>query len=85
MNAEEEVKGAAEISAQDEHAFDDVKLDIQSLVAAVSQIIDNHPLLREKNFGLYYQHGRLGYMDLDIMADRLKLAEEQKNVDKEKE
>ena len=51
----------------DEHAFDDVKEDIQKLVSAVSDVIKEHPLLAAKNFGLFYQHGRLGYLDLDIM------------------
>ena len=51
-----------------EEAYSDVVVDIQGMVTAVSQIIDNHEKLKEKNFCLYYQHGRLGYLDLDEFA-----------------
>lgn len=69
----------------DEHAFDDIKEDIQKLVSAVSDVIKEHPLLAVKNFGLFYQHGRLGYLDLDIMESRLKEELAKKNETKDEE
>lgn len=69
----------------DEHAFDDVREDIQRLVSAVSDVIKEHPLLAAKNFGLFYQHGRLGYMDLDIMESRLKEELAKKNETEDQE
>lgn len=69
----------------DEHAFDDIKEDIQKLVSAVSDVIKEHPLLATKNFGLFYQHGRLGYLDLDIMENRLKEELAKKNETEDEE
>lgn len=67
---------------EEEHVYDDVKEDIQKLVSAVSDVIKEHPLLATKNFGLFYQHGRLGYLDLNIMEERLKAElEKQKNTE----
>lgn len=71
----------------DEHVYDDVRDEMRALVTAVSDVIKEHPIFQEKNFGLFYQHGRLGYMDLDMFADRaaeLLKAEEEKKLDKEK-
>lgn len=65
-----------------EAVYDDVANEVHEMVTAVSDIIKKYPILASKNFGLYYQHGRLGYMDLDIFAEKLKEAEEQKNIDK---
>ena len=69
----------------DEHAFDDIKEDIQKLVSAVSDVIKEHPLLAAQNFGLFYQHGRLGYLDLDIMESRLKEVLAKKNETEDEE
>lgn len=67
---------------EEEHVYDDVKEDIQKLVSAVSDVIKEHPLLATKNFGLFYQHGRLGYLDLNIMEEKLKAElEKQKNTE----
>ena len=37
------------------------------------------------NFGLFYQHGRLGYLDLDIMESRLKEELAKKNETEDQE
>lgn len=76
-----------------EEAYSDVVVDIQSMVTAVSQIIDNHEKMKEKNFCLYYQHGRLGYLDLDEFAKSVDVkgmqekmqAETEKELDKNEE
>lgn len=46
---------------------------VRQLVADVGAIIDKVPALREMNFGLFYQHGRLGFMDLDAFAESTKV------------
>lgn len=76
-----------------EKAYSDVVVDIQSLVTAVSQVIDSHEKMKEKNFCLYYQHGRLGYLDLDEFAKSVDVkgmqekmqAETEKELDKNEE
>ena len=76
-----------------EEAYSDVVVDIQSLVTAVSQAIDSHEKMKEKNFCLYYQHGRLGYLDLDEFAKSVDVkgmqekmqAETEKELDKNEE
>ena len=60
------------------------------LLIAVSQIIQNHPNLVEKNFSIHYQHGRIGYMDLDAFAksvdlEKLVKAKEENSIDKNEE
>ena len=80
----------AEVNAECAEMYEAVAKDIQELVTAVSQIIQNHPNLVEKNFSLHYQHGRIGYMDLDAFAksvdiEKIAKAKEQKNVDKNEE
>jgi hypothetical protein len=71
-----------------DNVYEDIMNDVQSMIMAVSQIIDNHPNLKERNFGLYYQHGRLGYVDLDAFAesvdlDAIKKAREEKITEDE--
>ena len=46
---------------------------IKDLVANVSSLIDTKPDLKEMNFGLFYQHGRLGFVDLDVFANSTKM------------
>lgn len=46
---------------------------IKDLVANVSSLIDAKPDLEEMNFGLFYQHGRLGFVDLDAFANSTKM------------
>ena len=46
---------------------------IKDLVANVSSLIDAKPDLKEMNFGLFYQHGRLGFVDLDAFASSTKM------------
>jgi hypothetical protein len=80
----------AEVNAECAEMYEAVAKDIQELVTAVSQIIQNHPNLVEKNFSLHYQHGRIGYMDLDAFAksvniEQIAKAKEQKSVDKNEE
>ena len=80
----------AEVNAECAEMYEAVAKDIQEMVTAVSQIIQNHPNLVEKNFSIHYQHGRIGYMDLDAFAksvdiEKIAKAKEQKNVDKNEE
>ena len=46
---------------------------IKDLVANISSLIDAKPDLKEMNFGLFYQHGRLGFVDLDAFANSTKM------------
>ena len=46
---------------------------IKNLVANVSSLLDANPDLTEMNFGLFYQHGRLGFVDLDAFANSTKM------------
>ncbi len=46
--------------------------DIKDIVAQMSSIIDANPTLRNMNFGLFYQHGRVGFVDLDAFASSTK-------------
>lgn len=69
---------------------------IKEIIAELSTIIDAHADLKEMNFGLFYQHGRLAFVDLDHFAKTVKaklsvdgeekdLTELQKEIDKDKE
>jgi hypothetical protein len=65
--------------------------EIQDFVTAVSKLLDNHESLKEMNFGLFLQHGRLGFVDLDAFAksvdiDKMKqkITEEEKDIDNDK-
>lgn len=80
----------AEINAECAEMYEAVAKDIQEMVTAVSQIIQNHPNLVEKNFSIHYQHGRIGYMDLDAFAktvdlEKLVKAKEENSIDKNEE
>ena len=80
----------AEVNADCAEMYEAVAKDIQEMVAAVSQIIQNHPNLVEKNFSIHYQHGRIGYMDLDAFAksvdlEKLVKAKEENSIDKNEE
>ena len=77
----------AEVNADCAEMYEAVAKDIQEMVTAVSQIIQNHPNLVEKNFSIHYQHGRIGYMDLDAFAksvdlEKLVKAKEENSIDK---
>ena len=77
----------AEVNADCAEMYESVAKDIQEMVTAVSQIIQNHPNLVEKNFSIHYQHGRIGYMDLDAFAksvdlEKLVKAKEENSIDK---
>jgi len=74
---------------------DDHMPEVKELVSKVGALIDSYPHLKVKNFGLFYQQGRLGYMDLDVFAQATKvrteengeeknLAELKKEIDKKK-
>lgn len=80
----------AEVNADCAEMYEAVAKDIQEMVTAVSQIIQNHPNLVEKNFSIHYQHGRIGYMDLDAFAksvdlEKLVKAKEENSIDKNEE
>lgn len=46
--------------------------EIKDLVGKISPII-NESNLKNMNFALFYQNGRLGFMDLDAFAEKTKL------------
>ena len=80
----------AEVNADCAEMYEAVAKDIQEMVTAVSQIIQNHPNLVEKNFSIHYQHGRIGYMDLDAFArsidiEKIFKAKEENSIDKNEE
>lgn len=80
----------AEVNADCAEMYEAVAKDIQEMVTAVSQIIQNHPNLVEKNFSIHYQHGRIGYMDLDAFAktvdlEKLVKARDENSIDKNEE
>lgn len=56
--------------------------DVKSLITDISSYIDKYPSLKEKNFGLFYQHGRLGYIDLDAFAETTKVTTEEGGEEK---
>lgn len=69
---------------------------IKEIIGELSSIIDSHDELKKMNFGLFYQHGRLAFVDLDHFAKSVKaklnvdgeekdLTELQKEIDKDKE
>lgn len=69
--------------------------DIKDIVAGLSSLIDEHPVLKNMSFGLFYQNGRIGFMDLDAFANSTKarldkdgeeknIAELKKDIDKNK-
>lgn len=66
-----------------EEVYSDIVEDIQSMVAAVSQIISSHEKMKDKNFCLYYQHGRLGYLDLDEFAKNIDVKGMQEKINTE--
>ena len=68
---------------------------IRAMFSKVDEIIQDSPL-KDMNFGLFYQDGRLSLMDLDAFAESTKVRLEQdgeekslteltKNIDKDKE
>ena len=66
-----------------EEVYSDIVEDIQSMVTAVSQIINDHEKMKDKNFCLYYQHGRLGYLDLDEFAKNVDVKGMQEKINTE--
>lgn len=45
---------------------------VRELVATVSDFVIGKEDLKEMNFCVYYQHGRVGFMDLDRFAESTK-------------
>lgn len=69
---------------------------IKDVIGKLSSIIDEHEELKGMNFGLFHQHGRLAFVDLDHFADKVKvkldedseektLTELKKEIDKNEE
>ena len=69
---------------------------VKQLVGDVGELINKYSELKDMNFGLFYQHGRLGFVDLDAFAESTKarleadgeektLTELKKDIDKTKE
>ena len=73
----------------EETVYEKAAQEIHQLVTAVSEVIQKAEGLKDKNFGLFYQHGRLSFLDLDAFAKNVdtaalaeKLTNEQKSIDK---
>lgn len=62
---------------------------IRNLITTLSEEIEKDETLKQMNFGLFYQHGRLGFVDLDAFAKstKVKLNEdsEEKSLEELKE
>jgi len=56
--------------------------DIKDIVAGMSALIDEHPKLKDMNFSLFYQHGRIGFVDLDAFAESTKVRLEEDGEEK---
>lgn len=63
--------------------------DIKDIVSQMGDIIAQHPTIKDMNFGLFYQHGRIGFVDLDAFAQstkaRLNVDGEEKSLTELKE
>lgn len=81
---------------KEETNYEELVEDIKKAVSGLSDIIEANPKLKDINFGLFYQHGRIGFVDLDAFAKSTKakmnvdgeektLAELTKDVDKNNE
>lgn len=77
----------AEVNAECVEMYETVATDIQEMVSKISNIIQDYPNLVNKNFSIHYQHGRIGYMDLDAFAksvdlEKLVKAKEENSIDR---
>jgi hypothetical protein len=77
---------------EDAAVYEQAAQEIHKLVSAVSEIIQETEGLKDKNFGLFYQHQRISYLDLDAFAQNVdtaalaeKLTNEEKSIDKTEE
>ena len=59
-----------------ENKYDIHMENIKELVSIVGDFIEAHPNIQSMNFGLYHQHGRLGFVDLDAFAKATKVTTE---------
>ena len=59
-----------------ENKYDIYMENIKELVSIVGDFIDKHTTIQSMNFGLYHQHGRLGFVDLDAFAKATKVTTE---------
>lgn len=55
---------------------------IKDLISKVSNLIESNEELQKMNFGLFYQHGRLGFVDLDAFAKSTKVKIEENGEEK---
>lgn len=46
---------------------------VRSLVSELATVIDKYDDLKKMNFGIFYQNGRIGFMDLDAFAETTKV------------
>ena len=49
-----------------------ISLEITALITEVSVAIAEKPLLKDLSFGLFYQDGSVGFINLDAFAQSLK-------------
>lgn len=55
---------------------------IRELVTAYGELLEQFPELTESNFGLFYQNGRIAYLDLDAFAQQTKVVDEEDGEEK---
>lgn len=55
---------------------------IRNLIATLSEAIAKDETLKDMNFALYHQHGRLAFMDLDAFAKATKVRTDEEGKEK---
>lgn len=63
---------------------EEIQAQIQSFVTDISTVIEKHENMKARNFALYCQHGRLGYVDLDQFAKSINAEALLKKANKKK-
>ena len=56
--------------------------DVRNFVADVGTVLAKYPELGKVNFGLFYQNGRLGFIDLDAFAKSITAKTEENGEEK---
>lgn len=56
--------------------------DIRELVTKYGDLLEEFPELTKSNFGLFYQNGRIAYLDLDAFAEQTKVVTEEDGEEK---
>lgn len=56
------------LEKEDKEKFQDQEKVVRQLMATLSESIEKFDILKDMNFGLFYQHGRVAFVDLDVFA-----------------